>query len=191
MAMVRFHTLFKSLWKQEKGGESQAPVGATVRRFGIVTRANLKGDLLVSYARQFTDRRDDGDRPLFRLPVIGRLREQGVRHCLWRGVGDERLEKGGADLLSVAWVIHSPNVICERAIGPAVLLPQGDGCRPQSPLFALERVLSGRGQQENWPKTGNPATLGRFLGRKEKWVYAESCGSILNTDQDNLLFSRA
>ena len=67
MAVVRVHPLFKSRWKQEGGGESQAPVGATVRRFGIVTRANLKGDLLVSYARQFTDRRVDGNRPFVDL----------------------------------------------------------------------------------------------------------------------------
>ena len=168
MVVVRVHPLIKSLWKQEGGGESQAPVGATVRPFGIVTPAKLKADLLVSYARQFTDRPDDGDRPLFRLPVIGRLRERNERHCGWCGVGDEGLQIGGADLLSVVWVIHSPNVICERAIGPAIMLPQGDGCRPQSPLFALECVLSGRGQQENWPNTGNPAALGRFFGRKEK-----------------------
>lgn len=75
------------------------------------------------------------------LPIVRRFGVHTERPCVFGRIGQEGLEKRGADARPVAVSRERPDVVSQSAVGPSLRLPQQNGCRPSAPLFRTEQRL--------------------------------------------------
>jgi hypothetical protein len=79
-----------------------------------------------------------------------------------------RAQEGGIYVCPVVVAGNRPDVVDQPTVGPPSRLPQGNGARPQAPLFGAEQIVGGGRQAKNRSGAPDYAAGRRRARRKEK-----------------------